>query len=154
MLLQAMRILQWQKTITLAADNDFHLAEVHALAELTSDPFPRWASIFSEDEIASSIEGIQSCLKQFEYVPPTRSALVALLDRLKRSLPPIAEGWTEEGSPKTEKMDFRQILHAGWLFWGGRRDLNPPSDLSFLQTNRLCNQALLQQRAIKEFLGP
>jgi hypothetical protein len=152
MLLQAMKILQWQKTISLAADDDFHLAEVQALAELTDDPFPKWASIFSEEEVDDAIKGIKSCLGTLGYVQPTRTNLVALLRRLKMSLPPILDGLTEDGNATLGETDFRQILHAGWLFWGGREKLEPPSFLSFLQTNQLCNQALLQQRAISEFL--
>jgi hypothetical protein len=154
MLLQALKLLQWQKTITLHTDGDFHLAEVHALAELTDDPFPKWASIFTEDQIDDAIKGIKSCLGALGYVPPTQTNLVALLGRLKKSLPPILDGLTEDGNAILEKTDFRQILHAGWLFWGGRQQLQPPSELSFLQTNQLCNQALLQQRAINAFLEP
>jgi hypothetical protein len=124
-LIQAMRLLQWQKTITLAADNDFHLGELEALVELTYDPFPKWASMFSEEEISDAIIGIQSCLGALRYVQPARTSLVALLSRLKISLPPIIDGLTKNGNVIIERTDFRQILHAGWLFWGGRLKFMP-----------------------------
>jgi len=151
MLVQAMRLLHWQRTITLNADGDFHHAENTALAEMTDDQMPRWASIFNEEELAAAIQGIQSCLKGLDYVPPTRPNLVGLLGRLKISLPPILADLSAVGEARLEKTDFRQILHVGWLFCGGKTQLAPPSELSFLQINRLCNQALLQQRAINEF---
>ena len=80
--------------------------------------------------------------------------LIALVERLKNSLPPLLDGIRADGSLRLERTDFRRILHAGWVFWSGRSALSPPSRLSFMQTNQLCNQALLQQRAINEFLGP
>ena len=153
MLVQAMRLLQWHKTITLDGDGDFHLAELKVMTEMTGDTMPKWAHLFSENELNDAIEGIQSVLGTLGYVRMTRTNLVALLGRLKNSLPPLLDALSPDGRSKTEKVDFRQILHAGWVFWGGREKLKPPSDLSFLQTNQLCNQALLQQRAINEFMG-
>jgi hypothetical protein len=148
-----MRQLHWHKTITLAADEDFHLAELKVLTEMSEDTMPRWAHLFSEDELSDAIKGIQSVLGDLGYIPPTRPGLVRLLGKLKKSLPPILDALDDDGTPQIGKTDFRQILHAGWIYWGGRGDLQPPSSLSFLQTNQLCNQALLQQRAINEFLG-
>ena len=46
-------------------------------------------------------------------------------------------------------MTTRDCLYAGWTYWFGREALAagfPP--LTFLQTNRLCDHALLQQQAI------
>jgi hypothetical protein len=152
-LVQAMRLLQWHKTITMDADGDVHLAELKVLTDMTQDTTPKWARLFTEDELTDAINGIQSIMGALRYVPPTQHHLVALIDRLKNSLPPILDALSLDGSSKTEKVDFRQILHAGWVFWGGREELRPPSGLSFLQTNQLCNQALLQQRAINEYVG-
>jgi len=153
-LVQAMRFLQWHKTITLAADRDFHLAEVEFLTNLTSDPFSQWAKLFSDEELENAVRGIQSVLGAVQYTPPLAAELVGLIDRLKNSLPPICDGLRENGDIELVKTDFRKILHSGWVFWSGRDRLSPPSELPFLETNRLCNQALLQQRAINEFLGP
>jgi hypothetical protein len=153
LLVQAMRLLQWHKTITMDADGDFHLAELKVLTELTEDHAPRWARIFSEKELDAAIKGIQAGLGDLGYAQLSQTNMLALLGRLKNSLPPILDAINPDGSPRTEKADFRQILHAGWVFWGGRDQLKPPSELSFLQTNQLCNQALLQQRAINEFAG-
>jgi len=153
MLVQAMRLLKWHKTITMDADGDVHLAELKVLTELTQDMTSKWARLFSEEELDNAIKGIQSTLSGLGYVQPSQANMVALVGRLKRSLPPILDGINPDGTSKTEKADFRQILHAGWVFWGGRDLLEPRSELSFLQTNQLCNQALLQQRAINEFTG-
>jgi hypothetical protein len=154
MLLQAMRFLQWHKTITLASHGDFHLAEVEFLANLANDPFPQWAKLFSDNELENAVRGIQSVLGAVQYTPPAAAELVVLIGRLKNSLPPICDGIRENGDIELVKTDFRKILHSGWIFWTGRERLSPPSALPFFETNRLCNQALLQQRAINEFLGP
>jgi hypothetical protein len=147
-----MRSLKWQKTITLDADKDCHLAELQFLTELTNDPHPSWAQILTEVELENAIAGVKSVLGNLLYVPPEASTVVALVDRLKNALPPIIDGLEANGTPMPSKTDFRQILHAGRIFWAGRLKLSPPSSLSFLKTNKLCNQALLQQRAINEFL--
>ncbi len=151
-LLRAMRFLQWQKTITLAADKEFHNAENTFLADLVADPFPSWAQLFSEEDLENAVVGIQSVLRDVQYAPPNASELVGLVSRLKNSLPPICDGLHADGTVQLVEIDFRKILHAGWVFWAGRSHLSPPSDLPFLKTNRLCNQALLQQRAINEYI--
>jgi hypothetical protein len=131
MLVQAMRILQWQKTLTLHAHGDIHLAEVQFLSDLADDPYPKWAQIFTESELENAVKGIQSVLGAIEYKPPTPDTLLALVDRLKNKLPPILDELQSNGRPILKKTDFRQILHAGWVFWAGRSVLSPPSGLSF-----------------------
>jgi hypothetical protein len=117
------------------------------------DPSPNWAQLFSDDELENAVVGIQGVFGSVRYVPPDAKELVGLVDRLKASLPPICDGLQADGTVELVETDFRKILHAGWVFWAGRERLLPPSTLSFLKTNRLCNQALLQQRAINEYKG-
>jgi hypothetical protein len=148
-----MRFLQWQKTITLAVDGEFHEAENVFLADLAADPFPGWAQLFSEQDLENAVVGIQSVFGDVQYAPPNAAELVGLIDRLKNSLPPICDGLHADGTVEPVETDFRKILHAGWVFWAGRAHFTPPSTLPFLKTNRLCNQALLQQRAISEYMG-
>ena len=88
-LVRAMRFLQWQKTITLASDGEFHDAENVFLADLAADPFPSWAQLFSEQDLENAVAGIQGVFRDVQYTPPNAAELVGLINRLKSSLPPI-----------------------------------------------------------------
>jgi len=154
MLVQAMRVLQWHKTITVRTfDSEVHAAEFQFLDELMEDPFPPWARIVTEQEIEDSINGIRSVCSANVYHPPGSDIIISLVKRLKAALPPILDDRSAQGEPNLRKLDFRAILHAGWIFWTGLGHFSPAPQLSFRQVNQLCNQALLQQRAIDEFLS-
>ncbi len=67
-----------------------------------------------------------------------------------RKVPPVHAHIDTDGEVVLGEINVAQTLHAGWAYWLGRGKLPDPAALSFFQTNRLCDLALLQQRAVND----
>jgi hypothetical protein len=151
MLVRALRLLNWERPVTIPAQGNIHQAEVAALKFITDDPYSAWASFFSDKQLSDAIRGLQNVLRQYgnyQYRQPTSQVLAALIDRLRRRLPPIGADIDGEGNPSFTENNRTHSLLAGWIYWLGQGTLIKQDALSFLEINRLCNQALLQQRGI------
>jgi hypothetical protein len=84
------------------------------------------------------------------YAPIGAEVLRALVSRLEKQLPPILDKLDPDGKPILRRITISQTLHAGWAYWIGRGKLAVAYPLTFFETNRLCDLALLQQRAIND----
>jgi hypothetical protein len=152
MLVLLMDITQWSTPITAVGDQAFHRAETELLRFLLDDPYDAWASIFSKPALqpaVNAVKGIFAAHPDLGYVPIDAAALKTLITRLTNGLPPILADIDENGNPQLKKVRISQTLHAGWVYWTGRQHLTTNVDLDFLKTNKLCDRALLQERAIK-----
>lgn len=151
MLVRVMRLVGWDKPITVAADADAYTAENELLKFLLDDTYDPWVTVFDDAQLQTSIAAIQGLFAvqpHVGYRRPNAQSVVALVDRLKRGLPPLLTDLEPDGKPKLQKIDISQVLYAGWIYWTGRSHLTGTVPLDFFLTNRLCDQALLQQRAI------
>ena len=82
-----------------------------------------------------------------EYAPPDEQTLFNLVRQLTMRLPPIIASLTDRGVPLLKDVDIAHTLYAGWVYSIGHGRLTT-EPLSFLETNMLCDHALLQQSAI------
>jgi hypothetical protein len=151
LLARALRILKWDNPITESEDKHFHHAEKEFLSFISIDPFDPWAMVFIDSQVRKAIAGVKRVLSSYgglEYKPPPREKLSTLVQRLIERVPPIIAEIDADGKPTVARTEIAHILYSGWVFWIGRKHLLLSDGLSFFDTNRLCDQALLQQQAI------
>jgi hypothetical protein len=131
MLVRALRLLKWHKTITLLKDGDFHDSEQKFINEINSDSYPSWVEVYQDSELENAVAVIKIVLDAYIYKPPELETLLELLTRLRSCLPPSQDFIDATGEAHIERTDFRQILHAGWIF--AARPSVPDERLSFVQ---------------------
>jgi hypothetical protein len=151
MLVQGLRLLGWDKPVTDTTQGNVHDAELEAIKFIVDDPYMSWASFFNDQQLDRAIKGLQTILRQygsFEYQRPEARIFDILVGRLTRRLPPISADIDEHGKPTFSKISMAQSLFAGWVYWLGKGCLVTGETLTFLETNKLCDQALLQERGI------
>jgi hypothetical protein len=152
-LMRAMRVLSWEKPVSAPGINE--AAEERFLDYLFHDPFEDWTDLFSDEEITTALSGItKACTGRTDvrYQPLTADLLARLLWKLSNSMPPVLDGISIHGNPQLHPLSTGQILYAGWVYWFGRDCLEVERPLEFYEANRLCDLALLQQRAIDSTL--
>jgi hypothetical protein len=155
MLTSALNLLHWNIPLTSPANGSTHEAEKAFVQYISDDPFPAWAAVFDDTQLAAAIAGIQMVFAPhsgLNHIPSTAATVVELVERLRRGLPPILETFDASGKPTYERVGISQVLYAGWVYWLGRAHLTDRVQLLFFDTNRLCDYALLQQRAINDAL--
>jgi hypothetical protein len=155
LLVEALKILKWTNPAT-AADGGVIDEEEKFLKALVVDPHASAPQLFDRKALAAAVNGGITVLKDLgglEYKLPPAETVQTLVKRLADRLPPINSSLNEKGEPVLIKLDTSHILYAGWVYWHGRLSLSK-SPLDFFTVNRLCDQALLQQRAINDCLRP
>lgn len=156
MLVQIMRVTGWDTPITNASDGDVHSAETEMIKFLLDDPYDPWARFFDDAELQRAVAGVRKIFAPhgpLGHTPINSVGLITLIKRLMRGLPPIVADIDQDGAPQLTDVLISQTLYAGWVYWIGRQHLAGAVALDFLTTNRLCDQALLQQRAINYTLS-
>lgn len=152
MLVKAMRLLEWDKP-TIEEEGTFKEAE-KAMIDYVMEPYDdEWSDIFSDEQLKSAVDKLKTVFEgneDLEAQPPEGEVTSKLVDRLSRRLPPIFEEIDAQGQATYRDIRLDQCLYAGWVYWLGREKLEEEARaLTFIQTNRLCDQALLQQRSIE-----
>lgn len=117
-----------------------------------------WATVFTAKQVGDLVDGLVSL---FASLVPQSSSVGAysgvanssvfqrLFSSLTAGVPPAATTVAKDGAVDNVSVDFRDILYAGWLAHCAQ-----VNGLSFHRVNRLCDLALLQQRAVKRYKGP
>jgi hypothetical protein len=147
MLRRVMELLGWNTPIT----NDE--SERELLRFLLDDQYESWALVFDDAQLQRAIAGVKAVIRplgSLAYAPVTPEVLRALVLRLENQLPPIVAELDQDGKPLLTKVAISQTLYAGWAYWIGRAKFLGSNALTFFETNRLCDLALLQQRAIND----
>ena len=148
---QALRILGWNRPIMPGANKKVRSAEKRFLSFITEDGHDDWANVFSDAQTRKAIAGTKRVLSDYgklTYMHPPPAALAALVERLAERTPPIIATIDALGIPRVKSTAISHILLSGWIFWLGRHAFKGADTLNFFDTNRLCDHALLQQRAI------
>lgn len=104
-----------------------------------------WFDVLSDAQLCDALNGVSALLKEYRpagYVHPDTEAVWGLVSSLARGVPPVGFTLTAEGMPICEHRDFREILYAGWI---ASVQQDAPA---FERVNRLCEHAIMQQRAI------
>ena len=151
MLVQAMHLLGWNKPITKASHGACRKAETELLNYILNNPYDSWATVFNDSQLRKAIQGVQKIFSKYGNLGYTRidaDTLVALVGRLAKRLPPVQADIDSEGRPQLTKIDISQTLYSGWIYWVGRSHFGTNDAPDFFTTNRLCEHALLQQRAV------
>ncbi len=87
---------------------------------------------------------------EFDYRPPKAEVLERLIEDIKRLRPPIGQSVTDDDITFA-RAEFRQVLHAGWMSYHADvskdwREYEKKNRFTII--NRLCEQAIIQERAI------
>lgn len=158
-LARALARLGWAKPITPASDRIVHEAEVELIGYLTDCVQDAWFDLIDDHQLDELLEAIKAIFEPYPdiaYSPPKAVTLGELVRRLSLERPPIDQHLDEDGRPVNRPVPAAHCLYAGWTFWFGRdallaeaRETDPEvQKLTFLELNRLCDQAILQQEAI------
>jgi len=151
MLVRVMQLLGWDRPVTNKKHKTFHYMERELLTYVLHDQYTPWSTLFTDQQLKRAIKGIQTVFSAYGslgYKQPSADTLGSLVERLTNRLPPIVAKIDSIGKPQLTRVEIAQTLYAGWVYWLGRKHLAKQDPLSFFLTNRLCDYALLQQRAI------
>ncbi|MBD8471556.1 hypothetical protein [Sphingomonas sp. CFBP 8765] len=151
--------LGWSKTISSPDAEDLYAAETALIGYLTQSVDDPWFDLLDDQQLEEALAAISQIFKSFPgtaYSPPGKRVLSELVRRLSLERPPIYQSLSKEGHPQNRVVPVAHCLYAGWTFWFGRDRLTEAArrtdrevrEPSFLEINRLCNQAILQQEAI------
>ncbi|MES2349199.1 MAG: hypothetical protein V4641_16680 [Pseudomonadota bacterium] len=149
MMLQAITLLGYDQLILPSQTaQDLHRefwGQLHGQRQ--SNP---WFDLFTDEELNRTLQAIRELLQQHPpsaYDSPRPEILSALVDELANQIPPNNFSLSDTGVPSFSKIDFRHILYAGWVA------AQDATVTTFADMNRLCEHAIMQQRAIKHYTG-
>jgi hypothetical protein len=156
---RAMESLGWHVPISAPSDGAVHDAEKALLDYAIDQTGGDWAELFAPDQISEIVARLKNAFgahTDFIFDRPDQGMLGDLVRQLTLCRPPISYEIDERGIASNASVPMKHCLYAGWCFWFGRDRLqaqvaasNPLLlNMSFLEINRLCEYALLQQRAI------
>ena len=113
--------------------------------------------LFTNQQVTHSIRAIKKAIPSSEFFESVNQIpLNSLLNDLIDFVPPTGSRVLKNGDVSLERIDFRLIVHAGWLLWAlkEQRDAGEkPINIKFFDTNRLCERGILQQFAIDEMIA-
>jgi hypothetical protein len=156
MISELMTVLGWDKPKVAPSNESYYRAECAFLNNLTEANYEPWANFFDRKELADAAAGIDrffSTQKDISYSPLDSESLIKLVKNLECGVPPIISEIKPNGDLEIRQIHISQTLYAGWMYWLGKNHLSSERPLSFLETNQLCNHALLQQQAISKIIN-
>lgn len=109
-----------------------------------------WFDVFPTSRIEATIHALRELfltLPPALYATASTDELGLLLDQLHKHVPPVGYSALDSQEVRLQAVDFRHILYAGWI-----AAANDPT-ISFSNLNRLCEHAIMQQRAISIEIG-
>lgn len=163
MIADAMRLLGWMEPICTKR-GPHREAELAMLRYAGGDPPPAWTKLLDDrnlKDLLASLDKIFEPHPGISFKRPSAKRLKELLNRLAHCRPPIVQRLDSADVPRNFRVPIQHCLYAGWAFWFGKDAMRKRilktrpdlPDLTFLDVNRLCEQALLQQRAIDAMPG-
>ncbi len=120
------------------------------------EPFWRYMEDFTKDDpwydflpisqLRDALLGIKALLDAnppASYPIPSSRNIAMLVAKLVKQVPPVGNEIARDFLPKSKNVDFRHIIYAGWI------TTTHQNNISFKCVNRLCEHAIMQQRAIQ-----
>jgi hypothetical protein len=147
LILSAMRLLGYDQIAVTKAE---HLAATQNFWDKLASHRKQepWYELFTDQQLKDTLDALQAWLMNHSparYEAPDPATMEKLLHMLENQVPPIGFEVNAEGLPVCVDVDFRHILYAGWV---ASRD---GANHDFVRINRLCEHAIMQQRAISVF---
>jgi hypothetical protein len=108
-----------------------------------------WNDVIPGNVLSDALKKIKSLFEQHAptlYPEINPEQLSHLLANLASLTPPVGHSFLE-GMPKNIAVDFRHIVYAGWI------TTTTKPEIPFELVNRLCEHAIMQQRAINMTLS-
>ncbi len=157
MLEYAYRDLGWDNSLPKSVNNDTQVAALRFNTALFDYNHSAMCTdtVIRRDLVVSATKKLSKLLEDFGgfgYDKPEAKTLEHLLSDIQALRPPIGQT-VKTGKIKFLRPDFRQILHVGWLACHTKVDKILPQDSkhdAFTTINRLCEQAIIQERAIRK----
>jgi hypothetical protein len=127
-------------------------------------------AVVRDDKIHAAVSSLQKLMEKYDkpsvlYQRPENALLSELIKSLKKHIPPVGPKQINgDGSLQPlQLVDFRSIIHAGWITWAQRSADNKNDDLDdvsenvseserFRTLNRFCAHAIMQQGGIRRLL--
>lgn len=110
-----------------------------------------WYDLFTKTQLERALSAIKELLTEnppSAYTKPTNETINSLCSQLFELVPPVGFSMDSDENPECNVIDFRHILHAGWI----AENHTYNKDVTFYQINRLCEHGIMQQRGINLFL--
>jgi len=110
-------------------------------AKRPTDP---WYTLFTDAQIQAAANAMANLLHPLppaSYQPPDEEDLLLFTRQFANAVPPVGSYLNNDKAVHCRKIDFRNILEAGWI-------AATTSSLSFDKLNRLCEYGILQQQAV------
>lgn len=104
-----------------------------------------WYDVFQTAQISNTVADISALISSHQpaHYPEADPLRVSrMVSQLLNDVPPVGYTFAAKGKPRSEHVDFRHILYAGWIAAAGQ------SADSFFTLNRLCEHGIMQQHAI------
>lgn len=112
--------------------------------------------LYAPGAIEGAVDAIVAFVKKCKattYTMPSASQVDHLAGALRRLRPPVGQ---DLGSEQLDflPVDFRHILHAGWISYNddAHKDFKGERGELFSVINKLCDQALVQRQAVEKWL--
>ncbi len=98
-----------------------------------------------EKAVDDLVDFFEDTEKDSAYVVPKADTLNHLYSSLMSLRPPVGQQF-DTATGKFLEVDYRHVMHAGWLAVHGRE---LKGTFNFLNLNRLCEQAIIQLEAVR-----
>jgi hypothetical protein len=159
-IVRALELLEWDKGVCGGSQGLVGEAERKFLNYVTEDSEATWPDVLTDEQLVQTLAALREIFSPYPevvYASPDAGQIEALVDRLTLCRPPIVQTITEKGYTRTDDVKTVHCLYAGWTCWFGldalhdakRKTVDRLLKPTFLQINKLCDQALLQQCAIE-----
>ena len=159
-IIAAFKSLGWDKPVCSPEDGPIFDAEKSLIEYIVADEASPWASILDGSQIEETLRHLSKIFvgsPGVRFTRPRPGRLKHLIDRLSVARPPIEVMLSKKGMPRNANVPANHLLYAGWAYWFGRSILQKEfakripntRELTFLECNRLCDYAMLQQCSIE-----
>jgi hypothetical protein len=148
-ILDASKCMKLDDTSALKGDSKAAADKFWTEANAKRFPDP-WADVFTAQQISDLVNGLRNLMAtspRAAYSPPADAEFFETqYQALTKGIPPTVSKVTTNGEVENRLLDFRHTLYTGWLAYAAQA-----GSLKFHEINRLCDMAILQQRAVKHF---
>lgn len=153
-LARAYRALEWEKVPDGASASLKAAIESFNATTLKYDGAAAHADeVFAPDVIEKAALSVRDFLNKdglnAAYTVPEVAPLEQLYGTLMRLRPPVGQDFKSKDGAFLPGIDYRHVLHVGWLAQHGKPEDYLKQYFNFFTINRLCEQAIIQLEAVR-----